>query len=206
MGILRDVRRSGRPLAAAGQLSGASGRRRRAPHLAHEHGTCSAGESVGLRLRLHTGRTTPPAHGECDGHHDGTGTARGTFLQLVRHAVPEAAPAALCLGGGQREPRGPSDDLAAGPRRTCRRQDHEPAMVRRIERHAAHAHRCRWRNRGGAARSPAEGSGDRLRLPAHDDRSGTAVAGPARRRGRRGHRTVRGHCRRRLGQRTCAVG
>ncbi len=85
----------------------------------------------------------------------GTGAARGALLQLVRHAVPEAAPASLCLGGGQREPRGSSDDLAAGPLRTCRRQDHEPAMVRRIERHAADARRCRWRNRAGAARSPA---------------------------------------------------
>ena len=65
LGVLRDVRRPGRPLAAAGQLPGTSGRRRRASHVADEHGTCAAGESDGLRLRLHPGRTTPPAHGEC---------------------------------------------------------------------------------------------------------------------------------------------
>ncbi len=123
MGVLRDLRRSGRPMASAGQLPGTSGRQRRAPHIADEHGTCAAGESDGLRFRLHPGRTTHPAHGECDEHDEDHGTARGPLLQLVRHAVAEAAAAALCLGGGQREPRGPSDDVAAGTSRARRRQD-----------------------------------------------------------------------------------
>ena len=63
------------------------------------------------------------AHGECDAHDGDHGAARGTLLQLVRHAVAEAAAAALCLGGGQRQPRGPSDDLAAGAARARRRPD-----------------------------------------------------------------------------------
>ena len=54
--------------------------------------------------------------------------------------------------------------------------------------------------------SPAERSGNRLRLPARDDRSGAAVARPARRERRRGCRTVRRRCRRRFRQRTCACG
>ena len=124
LGVLRDLRRPGRPMASAGQLPGASGRERRASHVADEHGTCAAGESDCLRLWLHPGRTTHPAHGECNEHDEVHGTARGALLQLVRHTVAEAAAASLCLGGGQREPRGSSDDLAARTARACRRQDH----------------------------------------------------------------------------------
>ncbi len=58
LGVLRNVRRPGRPMAAAGQLAGASGRHGRASHLADEHGTRAARESDRLRLRLHPGRTT----------------------------------------------------------------------------------------------------------------------------------------------------
>ena len=81
-----------------------------------------------------------------------------------------------------------------------------PAMVRRIERHAADAHRCRRRDRAGTARSPAAGSGNRLRLPARDDRRGAPVARPAGRERRRGRRAVRHRCGRRFRQRGCAVG
>ncbi len=120
MGVLRDLRRSGRQLAPAGQLPGASGRQRRASHVADEHGTCAARESDRLRLRLHPGRTTPPAHGEFAGHDDGHGAVRGAFLQLVRHAIPGAVAASLRLGSGQREPRRPSHHLAVGAPRACR--------------------------------------------------------------------------------------
>ncbi len=88
MGILRNVRRTGRPMAAAGQLPGASGRHRRASHVADQHGPCAAGESHRLRLWLHSCRPAHPAHGECDEDDAGPGTARGPFLQLVRHQVP----------------------------------------------------------------------------------------------------------------------
>ena len=53
LGVLRDLRRPGRPLAAARQLPGASGRRGRASHVADQHGTGAAGEPGGVRLRLH---------------------------------------------------------------------------------------------------------------------------------------------------------
>ncbi len=129
LGVLRDLRRPGRSLAAAGQLSGASRRRGRASHVADQHGTCAAGESVRVRLRLHSGRTTRRAHGECIPHDGSPGTAPGPLLQLVRHAVPETAAAPLRFDGGQREPRGPSADLAAGSARASRSQDPGSPMV-----------------------------------------------------------------------------
>ena len=75
VGLLRDLRRPGRPLAATGQLSGASGRHGRAPHVADQHGACAAGESVRVRLRLHPGRAAHRAHGECAAHDGNAGTA-----------------------------------------------------------------------------------------------------------------------------------
>ncbi len=137
LGVLRDLRRSGRPLAAAGQLPGASGRPRRASHFTDEHGLRAAGESDGLRLRLHPGRTAPPADGECAGHDGRPGAPRRPLLQLVRHAVAEAAAAALRLGGGQREPRRSPADAATGTAGAGRRRHRRSAMVRRAERHAA---------------------------------------------------------------------
>ena len=56
LGLLRDLRRPGRQLAAARQLSGASGRAHRPPHLAHQHRALPAGQPGGLRFRLHHGR------------------------------------------------------------------------------------------------------------------------------------------------------
>ncbi len=95
----------------------------------------------GLRLRLHSGRPAHRAHGECARHDVGAGALRGPFLQLVRHAVGQAAAAALCLVGGQRQSRGASDDVAAGTRGACRRQDRRRPLVRRLERHGARARR-----------------------------------------------------------------
>ena len=118
LGVLRDLRRPGRPLAAAGQLPGTSGRQRRASHVADEHGPGVAGQPDRLRLRLRPGRTTRQAHGECARHDADDGTPPGALLQLVRHAVPAAAAAPLCLGGRQRQPRGSPDDAA---RRDCSR-------------------------------------------------------------------------------------
>ena len=54
-----------------------------APHVADQHGTVAARESVRIRLRLHTGRTTHRAHGECIAHDANYGTAPRPFLQLV---------------------------------------------------------------------------------------------------------------------------
>ena len=62
--------------------------------------------------------------------HDGSpGTAPGSLLQLVRHAVAAAAAAALHFVGGQRQPRGPSADVAAGTARAARSQDPGGAIV-----------------------------------------------------------------------------
>ncbi len=123
VGVLRDLREPGRPLARAGQLAGASGRGPRPSHVADEHGARAARQPDRLRLRLRPRRAADPAHGERHGHDGVPGALRGPFLQLVRHAIPEAVGAALHLGGGQRQPRGPPDDLAARTARACRRPD-----------------------------------------------------------------------------------
>ncbi len=48
LGVFRDLRRPGRPMAAAGQLAGASGRDHRPSHIADEHGLGASGESYRL--------------------------------------------------------------------------------------------------------------------------------------------------------------
>ena len=63
LGVLRALRRPGRPLAAAGQLPGIPRRRTGASHLADQHGTGAAGEPVRLRLRLPPRRVAAGAHG-----------------------------------------------------------------------------------------------------------------------------------------------
>ena len=119
LGILRDVCRPGRSLAAARQLSGISRRRRGASHLANQHGDGAARESDGLRLRLYPGRTTCRAHGTYARHHEQSGTVSQPLLQLVRHANAPTAASVLCVDGGQRQPCRPPADLAGGPARTC---------------------------------------------------------------------------------------
>ena len=129
-------------------------------------GLALLGESDRLRFRLHPRRTTHRAHGERPAHDAGDGTARGTFLQLVRHAVAEAAAASLRLVGGQRQSRRPSDDACGRGSPRLPTTGSSSAMVRGLERHAADARRRRRRSRSGAARAPAAGSGNRLRFPA----------------------------------------
>ena len=87
--------------------------RDRASHVADQHGTGAAGESVRLRLRLHFRRTTHRAHGEYAPHDGNAGTVPRPLLQLVRHAVSETAAASLRLDRGQRQSRRPSADTAA---------------------------------------------------------------------------------------------
>ena len=120
VGILRRPSSVRMTMASARQLSGASGRQHRASHIADEHGPRAVGKLDRLRFRLHPGRTISPAHRECHEHDEVDGTARGAFLQLVRHTIAQAAAAPLYLGGGQRKSRGSSDDLAAGSPGACR--------------------------------------------------------------------------------------
>ncbi len=201
LGVLRDVRRPRRPMAAAGQPAGASDRGGRAPHVADEHGTLAACESHRLRFRLHPGRPALAAHGERHGHDGDPGAIRGPFLQLVRHAVGQAVAASVCLVGGQRQSRRSPDDVAARTRGACRRQDHRAALVRRLDRHAARSRGRHRRNRAGAARATATGSGDRLRLAAREHRGGAGVARAARDGCRRGRGVRRQDPGRRFGER-----
>ena len=62
LGVFRDLRRAGRSLAAARQLSGASRSRARASHVADEHRPGAARESCRLRLRLRARRAADRAH------------------------------------------------------------------------------------------------------------------------------------------------
>ena len=88
LAVLRDLRRTGRPRAAAGQLPGRPGAGRRASHVADEHRDVPARDGHGARLRLD--------------RHAGDGGATGVDarddrrpralpwapVQLVRHAGP----------------------------------------------------------------------------------------------------------------------
>ncbi len=93
--------------------------------------------------------------------------------------------------------------LRAGTACAARRQDRGCAVVRRAERHAADARRRGRRSGAAPARSPADGPGDRVRLPSHHDRGGAAVARPDRRERRRSGRAgLRQPCRE-CGRRRC---
>ena len=83
LGVFRDLHRPGRSLAAAGQLSGASCRHACAPHLSYQHGSCAAGEFVGLRLWLYFGRKAYRTNAEFAGYDESVGTLPGPLLQLV---------------------------------------------------------------------------------------------------------------------------
>jgi hypothetical protein len=63
-------------------------------------------------------------------HHGSPGTTPGPLLQLVRHAIPETFAAPLHFVGGQREPGGPSADIAAG---SARLADHKILGTRFFE-------------------------------------------------------------------------
>ena len=65
----------------------------------------------------HFGRKTHRTNDEGTPHHGRPGTIPGPLLQLVRHAISETAAAPLHFVGGQREPRRPSADIAAGSAR-----------------------------------------------------------------------------------------
>ena len=95
----------------------------RASHVADQYGTRAARELVRVRLRLHFGRATHRTHDESAPHDGRVGTAPKPLLQLVRHAISEAAAADLCVDGGQRKSCGPSADIASGSARTSRSED-----------------------------------------------------------------------------------
>ncbi len=116
-------------LAAARQLPGASRRQTRSSHLTNQHWTCATRELVGVRLRLHFGRTTHRAHGECIRHDGNVGTPPRPLLQLVRHTVLETAVAHVHFDRRQREPRRSPADTATGAARDSRSEDPGCAIV-----------------------------------------------------------------------------
>ena len=97
--LLRAVRRSGQPLAAARQLPGDAGRRTRAPDVAHEHRHGSAVDAGGARPRLHRLRRARRATRRRPGQRRTTGALRRTSAELVRDAHAGGDVAAICLDG-----------------------------------------------------------------------------------------------------------
>ena len=165
LGVLRDFRRPGGSLAAAGQLPGAPGGGRRAPHLADQHGARAAGEPVGVRLRLSQRRRADRAHRQRARHDAGPGAPPRPLLQLVRHALAQAAAAAVRLVGGQRQPRLPSAHLAAGAARARRREHPRAALLRGPARYRGIRRRCEPSGGAGVGLPLAAGDGERGALP-----------------------------------------
>ncbi len=106
LALFRDAGRPRGPLAPSRQPSGRPGTAGGPPDLADQH---RAGPPLHAR-----GARSGPAAGGCDGrkargdadHGRRAGAPRGAPPELVRHAKPRAAPAALRVHGGQRQPRG----------------------------------------------------------------------------------------------------
>ena len=115
LAVLRDVRRSGGPRAAARQLPGGSEADRGASNVADEHRDVSARHRDGSRLRLDRhdrhGRTSRGDPGD----HREARTLPRTPLQLVRHARPAPARARVRVVGRQRQPRRPPADRCPTP-------------------------------------------------------------------------------------------
>ena len=147
VGLLRYLRRPGRPLAAAGQLPGVARSRAGAPHVADQHGAGAARQSLGLRLRLHLGGPARrPHHARLPGDVV-DGTPPRPLLQLVRHAVARTARAAVHLLRGQRQPGRPPADAEARAARASRRPDSAAAHVPRAAPHAGTPGRVPARSR-----------------------------------------------------------
>ncbi len=175
LGVLRDVRRSGRALAAAGQLPGIPHRRDRPPYVADQHGARAPREPGRLRLRVHSVGATPRAHGECAAHDGNLGAAQRPFLQLVRHAIPGTAAPSLRLDGGQREPLGPPADVAAGPARASGSRRPRGAMAGGHPRHLSGSRGCRGRAPASPARAIPGDPGFLARFPSRHARDGETL-------------------------------
>ena len=163
LGLLRHLRGCAGPLAAAGQFPGISRGPDRPPHLAHQHRHGAAGQPVRLRLRLPHRRRRRAAHRRHPAHPGRAGAPPRAFLQLVRHAHAAADAAALCVHGGQRQPRRPPHHLAGRPARARHRPDRAGTTPRRLARHLRH----RRVGAGHCAGSPGgvrPGAGGRGRL------------------------------------------
>ncbi len=97
--VLRRFRRCSRSSPAPGQLPGASGAGYRASHVPNEHGHGAARERIGIRFRISARRAVTRPHGARVRDDAASRAPPGSFLQLVRHPVVEAACAALRFFG-----------------------------------------------------------------------------------------------------------
>ena len=127
---------AGRQPPAPRQLPGGSDAGRRAPHVADEHRALPARDRRRARLRLARSRRPRRA---ARGHARDDGAARAVprpLLQLVRHARPPAARAALRVDGRQRQPRRPP---ARARQRLRERDAPAAARCRGVRRHRGRA-------------------------------------------------------------------
>ena len=131
LAVLRDVRRSGGPRAAARQLPGRSRPRCRPSHVADQHRPVPAGDRDRARLRLdrhaRDGRAPrgDPRHDRGPQRFAGTsttGTTRGTCTRSSPRTSPRST-AATSPGTCSRSQRLPPDDRPAAARRGRARGD-----------------------------------------------------------------------------------
>ena len=122
---------------------------------AHDFGYLSTGQLVA--------RTT-----QCAAQHGIAGAVSRALLQLVRHPNATASRSSLCLDGGQRQPRGPSADLATRTHGALRRPHPQPTVARGAERHVRDSGR---RRRRGSRRVPSAQFETALESAAAADRS-----------------------------------
>ncbi len=107
LAVLRDVRRRRGQRSPAGQLPGRPETRDRTPHLADERGPLPPLGHLGSRPRVaRDTRSDRAPRGDVRDALQARAPS-GTPLQLVRHAIPCAARAALRLDRRQRQSRGP---------------------------------------------------------------------------------------------------
>ena len=146
--LLRDVRgHRGQPPSAR-QLPGRSEADRRPPHVADERRALRAVGRRGARFRLdRNGRDGRAARGDLRRRRSPRALP-GPPLQLVRDEDPPAARAALCLDGGQREPRGTPDRARARVLPAPGRARDRPARARGHRRQPGARPRGALRDRG----------------------------------------------------------
>ena len=172
LALLRGFRRADGQLAAARQLPGIPGRRRRLAHLAHQHGHVAAGGPGRARFRLHPRRgIAAAASGNTLATMQALERYRGHFYNWYDTRTLQPLQPAIRLVGGQRQPGRQPAHAAGGARRTER-----PAGVvaQRVPGPAGHpAGACRTRARGPCPRPGGKDQG----AAGHPARHGSGTAG-----------------------------
>ena len=157
LALLRDVRRSRGPRAAAGQFPGGSEPGRGAPHVAHEHRALSAVHRGRARFRLARDRRRRRAARGHDRDDERPRALPRALLQLVRHEGRPSARSEVRVVGRQRQSRRPSDRARArlsGDDRSARCSVRRRSRGSRTPRCSSGNRRAPWPMTDARARSP----------------------------------------------------